>query len=327
MKCGKTTTASLALVVAGTFGALMAGAQDQPSVLKPVLRQPFDLGGVRSPGTQYFDMVSTFVSFGLDGKRSGAETFRMQLKCVPRSKTGQAVYQYTCRRFVYVKADGTEVTVPALEGWSYTFKADYDETGRVFGIDHSRFERLADSNGDPLAPDKSYLIYNTFIDFHAFCDTFAAPVAKGNGIQHLTRIGQKVIHAAALSTPPVNLGSNVKEGSYYRNGEITLAFKGLSIVDDAPCAVVEFDSGEGSFKMLMEPVPGMEVETVGASHYFGDIYLDLASKWTRKVDMRELIISETSVPIPGNTKPMKIHSILERHTVIKAVTQEEYETD
>ena len=29
----------------------------------------------------------------------------------------------------------------------------------------------------------------------------------------------------------------------------------------------------------------------------------------------------------GNTKPTKIHSILERHTVIKAVTQEDYETD
>ena len=117
----------------------------------------------------------------------------------------------------------------------------------------------------------------------AFCNDFAEPNIEGNGIQSLTKIGQKIIDAGAYSEPPVNLGSQIAEGSTFKNGEITLELKGLSIIDDKPCALIEFDSGESSFKMKMQPMPDMDIEVVGGSHYKGDIYLDLESNWVIKV--------------------------------------------
>ncbi len=330
MRREMTAMSMFALTVAAGFHPSPATADDPQSSLAPLLRREFDLGGTRLPGTRYFDMETTFVSHGLDGKRGDTETFRVKLDCVSKGDAAGVGDRYTCKRFVYVKPDGSQVSIPALEGWTYTFRqteTGLDEKGQVLGIDHSRFEHLADSDGTPLPPDKSYLIYNTFIDFHAFCDEFARPVAEGNGIQDLRRIGQRIVHAAAHSTPPVNLGSNVKEGSYFKNGEITLGLKGLSIVADAACAVVEFDSGASSFQMMIEVMPGMEVNTVGASHYFGDIYVDLETRWPLKVDMRELVISETKIPIPGSPKPMTTTTIHERRSLIRAVTKEAHERD
>ena len=202
-----------------------------------------------------------------------------------------------------------------------------DEKGQVFGIDHARFQGLTDSNGDALESDQAYLIYNTFIDFHGFCDLFAVPATSGKGVQHLTRIGQSVVLDASHSTPPVNLGVHIKEGSYFKNGQITLDLKGLSLVDDAPCAIVAFDSGDSSFMMLMEPMPGMEVKTLGGSHYFGNIYIDLETFWPRKVVMRELVICETNVPMPGGAAPTRIAATIERQSTIKTVAQEVYESD
>ena len=55
----------------------------------------------------------------------------------------------------------------------------------MFGIDHAKFENLVDANGQPLPVDKAYYVYNAFIDFHAFCNVFAEPMAGGKGIQDL----------------------------------------------------------------------------------------------------------------------------------------------
>ncbi len=329
MSCDEVRIGLAVLTLAVGFGHTPARADERGSEPKSVLARDFDLGGRRSPGTRYFEMVTTWVSFGPDGKRGEAETYIAKLKCVSQSDAA-AGYRYTCKQFIYVKPDGTKVSIPALDGWTYTFKTTetgFDENGYVFGIDHARFQQLTDDRGDLLGPDKSYLIYNTFIDFHAFCDHFAMPVAEGQGIQHLTRIGQRIVHASAHSKAPVNLGSDIKEGSFFRNGEITLTLKGLGIIGEAPCAIVGFDSGASSFRMLMEPTPGLEVKSVGASHYFGDIYVDLASRWPRKVDMGELVISQTKVPMPGNAPPMTIDSIQERKSVIKAVTKGVFDRD
>jgi hypothetical protein len=34
--------------------------------------------------------------------------------------------------------------------------------------------------------------------------------------------------------------------------------------------------------MKMEPMPDLEVETAGSSHYRGDIHKDLESRWVQK---------------------------------------------
>ncbi len=320
-----------AIVTVACLGASPVCAGDEPSpALASALGQEVFLGGSRAPGTRYYDMETSLTHFAADGTRGDKDTYRIKLLCEPLGDFADEGARYTCKQFVYIKPNGDEVSIPALEGWTYTFKmteTGIDEKGQVFGIDHTKFQGLTDSNGAALQSDKSYIIYNTFIDFHGFCDLFAAPARDGKGVQHLTRLGQSVVLDASHSTPPVNLGVHIKEGSYFKNGQITLALKGLSLVDDAPCAIVEFDSGDSSFMMLMEPMPGMVVKTLGGSHYFGDIYIDLATFWPRKVVMRELVICETNVPMPGGAAPTKIAATIERQSVIKSVTREAYESD
>jgi hypothetical protein len=108
-------------------------------------------------------------------------------------------------------------------------------------------------------------------------------------------------------------GTGIKEGSAFRNGEITLEFKGLSLVHGAPCAILAYDSGESSFQMLMEPTPNMEVRAVGSSHCYGDIHIDLATLWVRKVTMGEMVVSETTV----SGLPNKISTAIERSVTIR----------
>lgn len=293
--------------------------------VESLLQQKFDLASQRSSQTQYYQMETIIVAYRPDGKPSGHDTYRLLLKCVPGSQSGKDVDEYTCRRFTLQQGEGIETSIPVLDGWSYAYEhaTALDEKGQVFGIDHGKFEGLTDSNGAALPPDKAYHVYNTFIDFHAFCNVFAEATSEGGGIQDLTHIGQQVVHASAFSEPPVKLGSNVAEGSTFKNGEVTLAFKGLSIVDNASCALVSFDSGQSSFKMSLEPIPNMKIITVGGSHYQGDIYIDLQSRWVRKVTMSELVISETELPVPPN----KINVVHERSLIIKSVTAKVFSHD
>jgi hypothetical protein len=120
------------------------------------------------------------------------------------------------------------------------------------------------------------------------------------------------VHAAAFSEPPTNLGDGVAEGSSFRNGEITLELNGLSVVNGSACALVRYDSGESSFKMITRPMPEMEVVSVGSSHYWGDIYKNLEDGWVEKATMTELVVSETVLPVPPN----KINAVIERSITI-----------
>jgi hypothetical protein len=208
-----------------------------------------------------------------------------------------------------------------MAGWSYPFKhagTGIDEKGQLFGIEHAQFEKLVDATGQPLPVDKRYFVYNSFIDFHAFCNDFAEPTAGGKGIQDLKHIGDKIVHAAAFTEAPVNLGTGIKEGSTFRNGEVTLEFKGLSVVDGAACAVMAYDSGESSFQMTTTPMPSMEVRSVGSSHYKGDVHIDLATRWVRKATMDELVVAETTVPGMAN----KVNTVIERAVTIRSLVTE-----
>jgi hypothetical protein len=261
-------------------------------------------------------METRIITYEPDGRRANTDVLRLGLRCAP----GKDADQYTCTRFTVQFGDGPEVAVPAVENWTYSFKGTatgIDEKGQVFGIDHAKFEKLVDANGRPLPPDKAYFVYNAFIDFHAFCNVFAEPVPGGRGIQDLKHIGDKIVHAAAFTEPPVNLGSNIAEGSTFKNGEVTLGLKGLSMVDKTACAIVAYDSGQSSFQMVVNAMPNMEVRSVGASHYQGDLYIDLATRWPRKATMYELVVAQTTVP----TLPNKVNAVIERNTVIRNVTK------
>jgi hypothetical protein len=293
-----------------------------PIVAQPIsiLNKTFDLAGEHSQETQYFLMESKLITHALDGTNVSTDIFRLRLKYVPAKAAGKEGDEITCVQFTIQQGNTSEVAIPALEKWIYVFSKGMDNKGHVFGIDHNTFENLIDGNGKILPPDKAYHIYNAFIDFHTFCNVFAESTTEGNGIQNLKKIGQKIIHAAAFSEPSVNLGSNVSEGSFFKNGEIILEFKGLSVVHDRQCALLEYDSGESSFKMIMKPMPNMEIQTVGSSHYQGDIYKDLATNWVQKVTMNEVVISETTLPMPPN----KINSVVARNILIRNVSEKEF---
>ncbi len=306
----------VALILLGSPICLEAGESQRPD--DSILRQTFDLAGPRSARVQVFDMETRVITYAPDGKRVNTDVLRLGLKCTPARVAGKEADEYTCLKFTLQFGNKPEVAVPAMENWTYLFQntaTGLDEKGQVFGIDHAKFEKLVDANGQPIPPDKAYYVYNAFIDFHGFCNAFAEPTHGGKGIQDLKSIGQKIVHAAAFTEPPVNLGSNIKEGSTFKNGEVTLELKGLGLVDGAVCALVGFDSGQSSFQMVVKPMPNMEVRAVGASHYKGDLYVDLATRWVRKVTMDELVVTETTVP----ALPNKISAVLERETVIRNI--------
>ncbi len=302
--------------------AAAAQSTSIPGKLASDLQATYDLGGARKTEVQYFRMETVVVHIGFDGKRTGTETFYLALKCVPAALSGKDGDEYTCKDFRYKINDGAEATIPALAGWSYVFTltaSGKDEKGQVLGIPHAKFENLTDSAGKKLPTNVTYFVYNAFIDFHGFNDIFARPAPEGRGIQDLTRIGQRVIHSAAFSEPPVNLGAGIKEGSVFRNGEVSLEFKGLGVVDGAACALVAYDSGESTLKMIVA-MGNADIVTTGGSEYKGDLWIDLATRWVRKVTMDEFVVTQTAVP--GMAK-MDAYTV--RHLQSRVITREEFE--
>jgi hypothetical protein len=314
----------------GVFGAaVVALLINSPSATasdsaEAVLSRAFDLGGERSQVAQYYTMESKLMTHLPDGTLQGTDVFRLALEYLPAGLSGGEAPVITCLYFTVQLADSPEVAIPDLENWSYDLDTTgMDEEGQVFGIDHSGFESVVDAGGKALPPHLTYHVYNAFVDFHSFCDIFARPMTDGKGIQDLSRIGDIIVHEAAFSEPPVNLGSNVMEGSYFRNGRITLEFKGLSLVNGRQCALLEYDSGQSSFRMKMQPMPDLEVETAGSSHYRGDIHKDLESNWVQKATLSEWVVSETTLPMP----PGKLNSVNERSILILNVDKDRNITD
>ncbi len=308
------------LVILATFdpGVCFAAGAKSAGFYKSVLGQTFELAGKRSQETQQFQMESRLIHYALDGTRVSTDVYKLRLKCVPARLSGKSGDEYTCLDFTLKMGDAPEISIPALKGWSYIFNiipTNLDKKGQVFGIEHAKFENLKDANGKAIPKANAYHVYNAFIDFHAFCNVFAERIPGGRGIQDLRKIGQRIVHASAFSEPPVDVGSNVAKGSFFKNGEITLEFKGLCLVDNAPCAIVTVDSGQSSFKMIMNPAPNMEERSVGSSHYKGDIYIDLATKWVRKVTFDELVITESAMPATQKKK----NEVVERNITIRSV--------
>jgi len=287
-----------------------------------IVNQSFQLGGERSIEKQYFISETEVKAFNPDGTLSGKDTYVLYLKYIPRDNTENEFYE--CSRFEIQTNDSLIKTVPSLEGWTYSpflKGSGKDKNNYVFGIDHKKFENLVDKNNNGFPPDKSYLIYNAFIDFHAFCNVFAEEKSGLKGIQDLHKIGDKVIHYASRSKPPVNMGSVIKDGSYFENGEITLELKGLGKVNEKVTAIVHYDSGESLFKMIVEQMPGVTISTLGRSHYFGDIFIDLNTKWVQKINMAEIVVAQSKLPFPPN----EISSIAERQSQISNVSKIVYE--
>lgn len=302
-----------------------AGSNDQASALDGFLRGPVDLAGPRLAQTRYYRFESQVVQIGFDGRRTGIQTYVLKLKCVPASLAGKPGDEYTCRSLTLQADSEKPAAIPALAGWTYVFKdspTGADEAGQVLGIPHAKFEGLVDDQGRKIAPAVSYLIYNNFIDFHSFNDILSRPTPEGKGVQDLTRIGQRIVHSAAFTSPAVNLGTNIKPGSFFKNGEITMELKGLGLVDGSPCALVGYDSGESTLKMIVSMSPKVDIVTEGGSEYAGDFWIDLSSCWMRRMALNEFVVTRTSLPGGG-----KMDSYIVRHLTIRLISAEEYGMD
>ncbi|MBN1391248.1 MAG: hypothetical protein JW947_00420 [Sedimentisphaerales bacterium] len=315
----KTRITVTILVMLAAEACFAAGAEPAGSY-ESVLGRTFELAGRRSQETRQFEMESRLIHYALDGTRVSTDVYKLRLKCVPAKLSGKAGDEYTCLDFTLKIGDAPEVSIPSLKGWSYVFNmtpTNLDGAGQVLGIDHAKFVNLKDAKGNAIPQANAYHVYNAFIDFHSFCNVFAERTAGGKGIQDLSKIGDRIVHASAFSEPPVDVGSNVAKGSFFKNGEITLEFKGLCLADNAPCAIVTVDSGQSSFKMIMNPRTDMEARAVGSSHYKGDIYIDLATKWVKKVTFDELVITESNMP----AMQKKTNEVVERNITIRNIKE------
>jgi hypothetical protein len=299
------------------LGSLLA---QKSSDAKTLLTKQYNLVPQHSKDTQYFEMISRMDTHGPDGTLQTWDIYHLYLRCVPSTEPSKGD-EYTCLKFTVQINKGPELAVPSLAGWKYYFSLTtnaMDKKGQVFGIDHAKFENIKDEKGNTIPAGNTYHVYNAFIDFHSmfvFCENSGA----GNGAQNLKKLGDKIIHAASHSKAPVNLGSSVEDGSYFQNGEVTLLFKGLSWENEKTCALLEYDSGQSSFFMKMKPIPNVEVTTKGSSHYWGDIYKDLASGWFQKATLHEMVITQTDVPSAS-----KMNSTVERSISIRNIKRPEF---
>ncbi len=282
-----------------------------------ILTQQYDLGRKRSLGPQHYSMDVEIITRASDGSRANVETYRMRLTGTPGDLSAGKADRWTCTSFALTTGDGPKVTVPALEGWSYDFDRSVaiDGHGQVLGIPHAKFETLTDNNGNELDAIVAYQVYNQFVQFHAYVDQIAtADLEGGKGIQNLKSIGDTVVLDEFSEDLPLTVGLIIREGSVYKPGEETLEFKGLSVVDGEPSALLGIDGGEGSYAMVIETMPNLNAETVGGTRFFGDLYVDLVSMWLKKAEITVVDVTETS--IRGN---VVANTTIESHYSIRAM--------
>lgn len=305
----------LAFAVFTAAGAETRGIDSESAELRGELH----LAGDRSREIQYFKMESRLVMHGPDGAPLGTDTYRLWLRWAPARAAGMGGDRITCLRFTVQLDTNPEVALPSLRDWSYEYTGSAKgESGRTLGIAHEPFENLVDENGKSLPPGNAYHVYNAFIDFHSlFYLTDRTPT--GNGIQDLRRLGQRIVHAASYSTPATNLASVAAEGSFFKNGEITLELKGLGLIGGKECAIIGYDSGASSFTMIMKPAPAIEARTSGSSHYWGDIYKSLKTNWIQRATLHELVVSETVIAAASR----RTNGVIERSLEVQNIREGE----
>ncbi|HTS33791.1 MAG TPA: hypothetical protein VMI55_07660 [Thermoplasmata archaeon] len=297
--------------------------EEELGILREALDGPFDLSVDRIPEPQYYHMQTRFIHLGFDGKRTGVETYLLRLRCIPAAVSGKKLDEYTCREFGVQLGDESVATLPAIRSFTYQF--DYMSgvggKGPMFGIPQDPFQGLKDSRGNQLAPDICYAAYNNFVDFHALSDVFSRPLRYIKGIEQLKSVGDRIVYPGAFTEAPVSLSGVVRAGSTFRNGELTLELKGLSLVDGRPCALVNYDSGESTLRMAFIQPTGEDVAMEGGSEYRGDLYIDLESGWVRKVTLHESVVTQSSTA----SRPSKIPGYTVRHILLRVMSQQDFE--
>src|SRR5262245_44322965 len=297
--------------------ALRLPADETTPSAKPVddLTRQFHLDGPRAAEERFYVSATIMTKVFTDGKKQPAGAIHLYLQAAPGKKQadGKTAFQYSCRRLQIERADGTKVTVPDLEKFTYQIEPGVDAKNQVMGIEHARFLKLRDSSGKNLTFVEPYFVYNTFIDFHAFNDVMASVALLRLGDSVAVRTSQEI---------PVHLGDTIQEGSVYRLGNPRARLDGIGLVNKKPTAVVSFDSGDSSFLMKLAPLPQMKLATQGYSRFAGIVQVDLTSNWPALCRWQEIVVSETKKDgkaLPGGDQMMI------RVGTITALAKEEFD--
>ena len=278
------------------------------------------LTGVPAAGVHYYRMTTLVVSYEPDGRRHAPDAYELWVEYALQPDGDISL---TCRRFDWGSGDSSRAEIPSLRDWTYRTRltrSRRDERGWIFGVDQSKFASITDSRGTTLPQGNGYCVFNAFVDFHSFADVFIRR-ADGGGIQDLRRMGQRVVHAAAHRDAPISLEGVADTSSTFKLGKVTLDLKGTSLVDGHRCALVGYDSGDASLTMTLKPAPQVTVAIHGGSHFFGDLYVDLATQALRKATLAEFVVQEIS----GAALPQTIHTVIERKLVLRDLSKEEFE--
>jgi len=282
-----------------------------------MLGQKINLNGERSDQPQFYIAQHEVVSYANNGRQKRVDTYTLYMMCEPGNRSAGEADNYTCKKFS-VKMDGDpEASIPSLAGWSYDFSTKaltsegLDTEGLMLGIPHDKFENMTDDTGATLSIEAQYQVYSAFIYFHSWCNMLAEQGAQG-----LKKIGDKIVNDQSTLEHPINLGSKFLEGSKFIHGIETMEFKGLGIVDGVSCAIFGVDERGGGYVMHMKPMPVLQVKTVGATRFSGDIYVDMASLWVKKVTASVVDITQTTMfGIPVDTTvpvtTLTIRSVME----------------
>lgn len=253
---------------------------------QPTAFSPVDLSTHRMVGSEQYRFATEYLGYAPDGSMISHENTIVE---VTIQMDGNGQQTLVCNRFQMTDKEGVTLEIPGLQGWKNVMDGTATE---VLGIPHSDFSGLKNSEGQSLSPELEYRVYNTFVDFYAFNNIFAEGSEAGKSIHDLKEIGQLIEHYSAFSKPSVSLGDSVKDGSYFENGRVTLEWKGMSKVAGNDCALVAFDSGESSFRMIMEPAPGMNLDVKGGSHYWGELYINCENLWLEKANFKEIVLTQ-----------------------------------
>ena len=284
----------------------------------------FDLVGQRVLESHYYLVQSELRTYSTKGSLKSTDLYHEYLQVEPGDRTAGEADRFTCKKFTVKRGDDAEVNIPSLEGFSYDVNKDLldengiDANGELYSVPEDIFEDMEDSTGATLPFEIGYQVYSAFYYYHSYTD-YAEPPPKGQGVQNLKRIGDRVIVDGSFAETPIP-GKLAKDSAVWKNGEITLEFKGLRSIDDQPCAILGFDSGVCTWSMPMTYMPIMNLKTTGVPNYQGDIYLDLNTFWVRKLEM---ILSETTrttmwgIPVEN--------SMPRTHLSIRILSKDEFE--
>jgi hypothetical protein len=288
------------------------------------LLREYELVGERKQEPRYYRIQTELATHSSKGSVKSVDSYQELLKVEPGNRSAGEPDRFTCARFYVQLGDDPKVTIPSLEDFSYEVNKEsldefeLDEKGQQFGVPEDKFEDLADQTGAKLSIDARYQVYSAFFYYHAFT-SYAEATSDGNGVQHLKEVGDKVVHEAAFYESPLP-GKLAREGSYWKNGEVTLEFKGLRKIDGQACAILGLDSGVCPWSMPMTYMPIFNLKTTGVSHYIGDICLDLNSYWVRKLELVLFEITTTTMwGIPVDK------SIPHTRLTIQAIRKDEFE--